>query len=206
MDEDEKQAQAGGKAAVPEAGPEPEGGAESAPGTEPEPEGGGEPKDGHGQPGINREKYRRDIDARDRKIAELAAKVDELAKSEEGRADLQKQIDELKAGSAKERTAYELQLAGCRDGLAVKAAEALLPTFMHREKHARHPSGRRAPYRLRRLHGNPFNDNEKPHAGLDSTSQDAEELMFTRRPVCFNYRELISSVKGGHPHYAWWLL
>ena len=163
MDEDEKQTQADGKAAAPEAGPEPEGGAEGAPGTEPE--GDGEPKDGRGQPGINREKYRRDIDARDRKIAKLTAELDELAKSEEGRANLQKQLNELKADTAKERTAYELQLAGCRDGMAVKAAEALLPTFMHREKHARHPSGRSAPYRLRRLHGNPFNDNEKAPCG-----------------------------------------
>lgn len=79
--------------------------------------------------GINREKYRRDIDARDRKIAELTAKLDELAKSEEGRANLQKQLDDLKADTAKKRAAYELQLAGCRDGMAVKAAEALLPEF-----------------------------------------------------------------------------
>lgn len=129
MGEDEKRAQADEKGAAPKAGPEPEGGAEGAPGAEAEPEGGGEPKDGHGQPGINREKYRRDIDARDRKIAELTAKLDELAKSEEGRADLQKQLDELKADTAKERAAYELQLAGCRDGMAVKAAEALLPEF-----------------------------------------------------------------------------
>ncbi len=127
MGEDEKQAQADEKGAAPKADPEPEGGAEGAPGTEPE--GDGEPKDGRGQPGINREKYRRDIDARDKKIAELTAKLDELAKSEEGRANLQKQLDDLKADTAKERTTYELQLAGCRDGMAVKAAEALLPEF-----------------------------------------------------------------------------
>ena len=71
MGEDGKRAQADEKGAAPKDDPEPEGGSEGAPGAEPEPEGGGEPRDGHGQPGINREKYRRDIDARDKKIAEL---------------------------------------------------------------------------------------------------------------------------------------
>lgn len=89
----------------------------------------GEPSDKHGQPGINREKYQRDIKERDDKIAELQAKVDESAKTEEGRAAIQKQLDELKAEAADKQTTYELKLAGCRDERAIKAAKSLLADY-----------------------------------------------------------------------------
>lgn len=62
--------------------------------------GGGEVADKHGQPGINREKYARDMKARDDKIAELQAQLDEKAKTEEGRASLKKELDDLKAEMA----------------------------------------------------------------------------------------------------------
>lgn len=88
-----------------------------------------EPADKHGQPGINREKYQRDIKERDDKIAELQAKVDESAKTEEGRAAIQKQLDELKADAADKQTTYELKLAGCRDERAIKAAKSLLADY-----------------------------------------------------------------------------
>lgn len=87
---------------------------------------GGEVEDKHGQPGINREKYARDMKARDDKIAELQAQLDEKAKTEEGRASLKKELDDLKAEMADERVAHKLELAGCRN---VKAAKALLDDY-----------------------------------------------------------------------------
>lgn len=82
--------------------------------------------DKHGQPGINREKYQRDIKAKDDKIAELQAQLDEKSKTEEGRAALQKELDGLKAEMADERTTHKLELAGCRNA---KAAKALLDDY-----------------------------------------------------------------------------
>lgn len=108
---------------------EPEAEAKDEAKAEPQPEegdGGGEVADKHGQPGINREKYARDMKARDDKIAELQAQLDEKAKTEEGRASLKKELDDLKAEMAGERVAHKLEMAGCRN---VKAAKALLDDY-----------------------------------------------------------------------------
>lgn len=83
-------------------------------------------KDSHGQPGINKERHEKEMAAKDAKIAELEAKVAEAAKTEEGRASLEKEIKDLKAAQADERVAHKLELAGCR---SVKAAKALLDDF-----------------------------------------------------------------------------
>lgn len=83
-------------------------------------------KDKHGQPGINAEKYKRDIEAKDAKIAELEAQVAKAAETKEGREKLEKQIADLKAEQADERVAHKLELAGCRD---MKAAKARLDDF-----------------------------------------------------------------------------
>lgn len=102
---------------------EPEEGAEGEPAA-------GEGQDGvedkHGQPGINREKYQRDIEAKDKQIAELQAQLDEKSKTEEGRAALKAELDKLKADMADERTDHRLELAGC---LNAKAAKALLGDY-----------------------------------------------------------------------------
>ena len=82
--------------------------------------------DKHGQPGINREKYQRDIEAKDKQIAELQAQLDEKSKTEEGRAALKAELDKLKADMADERTDHKLELAGC---LNAKAAKALLGDY-----------------------------------------------------------------------------
>lgn len=79
--------------------------------------------DEHGHPAISRGKYERDIAAKDARISELEGKVDDSAKTEEGRSSLAKEISELKAEIAEERTAHKLEMAGCRN---VKAAKALL--------------------------------------------------------------------------------
>ncbi len=107
---------------------EPEAEAKDKAKAEPQPEegDGGEVADKHGQPGINREKYARDMKARDDKIAELQAQLDEKAKTEEGRASLKKELDDLKAEMAGERVAHKLEMAGCRN---VKAAKALLDDY-----------------------------------------------------------------------------
>ena len=70
---------------------------------------GGEVADKHGRPGVNREKYARDMKAKDDKIAEL-----------------KKELDDLKAEMAGERVAHKLEMAGCRN---VKAAKALLDDY-----------------------------------------------------------------------------
>lgn len=107
---------------------EPEAEAKDEAKAEPQPEegDGGEVADKHGQPGVNREKYARDMKAKDDKIAELQAQLDEKSKTEEGRASLKKELDDLKAEMAGERVAHKLEMAGCRN---VKAAKALLDDY-----------------------------------------------------------------------------
>ena len=95
-------------------------------GAEPEPKDGGDVADRHGQPGINREKYARDMKAKDDKIAELQAQLDEMSKTEQGRAELKGELDKLKAEMADERVAHRLEMAGCRNA---KAAKALLDDY-----------------------------------------------------------------------------
>lgn len=105
-----------------------EGGAEESPKPAAEGQGGGDEgvEDKHGQPGINREKYQRDMKAKDDKIAELQAQLDEKSKTEEGRAELKDELDKLKAEMADERVSHKLEMAGCRN---VKAAKALLDDY-----------------------------------------------------------------------------
>ena len=86
----------------------------------------GEVEDKHGQPGINREKYQRDMRAKDDKIAELQAQLDEKVKTEQGRAALKDELDQLKAEMADERVSHKLEMAGCRN---TKAAKALLDDY-----------------------------------------------------------------------------
>ena len=91
-----------------------------------EPKDGDGVKDKHGQPGINAEKYARDMEAKDAEIAKLQEQLAEAAKTEEGRKELQKQIDEMKASQADERVNHKLELAGCKN---TKAAKALLDDY-----------------------------------------------------------------------------
>lgn len=88
--------------------------------------GDGDVKDTHGQPGINKERHEKEMAAKDAKIAELEAKLDESAKTEKGREDLKSELEKVKAEMADERIAHKLELAGCR---SVKAAKALLDDF-----------------------------------------------------------------------------
>lgn len=91
-----------------------------------EPEGDDGLLDEHGKPAINAEKYKRDMEKKDAKIAELEAKIAEQSKTEEGRKELQKQIDEMKAEQADERVTHKLEMSGC---LNTKAAKALLGDY-----------------------------------------------------------------------------
>ena len=52
----------------------------------------------------------RDIEARDKQIAELQAQLEERSKTEEGRAALEEGLDKLKADMVDERTDHKLQL------------------------------------------------------------------------------------------------
>lgn len=105
---------------------EPEKGAGEEPAAGEGQDGGEGVEDKHGQPGINREKYQRDIEAKNKQIAELQAQLDEKSKTEEGRAALKAELDRLKADMADERIDHKLELAGC---LNAKAAKALLGDY-----------------------------------------------------------------------------
>lgn len=105
-----------------------QGGTEGDPKPAAEGQGGGEGevKDNHGQPGINREKYQRDIAAKDKEIADLKAQIAEAAKTEEGRKALEEKIAKLEADQKDERVTHKLELAGCRN---TKSAKALLDDY-----------------------------------------------------------------------------
>lgn len=105
-----------------------QGGTEGDPKPAAEGQGGGEGevKDNHGQPGINREKYQRDIAAKDKEIADLKAQIAEAAKTEEGRKALEEKIAKLEADQKDERVTHKLELAECRN---TKAAKALLDDY-----------------------------------------------------------------------------
>ena len=81
-----------------------------------------------GKPGatVNRHKYERDLQAKDKEIEELKAQIAEAAKTKEGREALEKKVDDLKAQMASEKVGYQLELAGC---VNVKAAKALLDDY-----------------------------------------------------------------------------
>lgn len=96
------------------------------PATEGQGGGDGNVEDKHGQPGINREKYNRDMAAKDKEIAELKAQVAEAAKTEEGRKALEERIAKLEADQKDERITHKLEMAGC---LNPKAAKALLDDY-----------------------------------------------------------------------------
>lgn len=114
-------------------------GQEGAEGNDPETNDGAEGTEGQegnneggegegGKPGatVNRHKYERDLAAKDKRIAELQAQIDEAAKTKEGRDDLQKKLDEVKAEFEDEKVAHKLEVAGC---VNVKAARALLDDY-----------------------------------------------------------------------------
>lgn len=83
-------------------------------------------RDPHGQPGIAKGKYEREIAERDRRIAELEAQVAESAKTEEGRKGLADSIEALKAEMADKDVTHALEMAGC---VNPKAAKAVLADF-----------------------------------------------------------------------------
>lgn len=85
--------------------------------------------DEHGHPAISKGKYERDIAAKDAKIAELEAKVNDSSKTEEGRNALTKEIADLKQSQADMRTEYELKLAGCTDEKKFNAAKKLIGDY-----------------------------------------------------------------------------
>ncbi len=93
---------------------------------------GGEPgaddgiKDKHGQPGINREKYQRDIKERDDKIAELEARIAEASETKEGREKLEADLKALREEMADKDVTHALEMLGCK---SVKAAKALLADY-----------------------------------------------------------------------------
>lgn len=89
-------------------------------------DGGGAGEGGKPCATVNRHKYERDLAAKDKRIAELQAQIDEAAKTKEGRDDLQKKLDDMKAELDDEKVAHKLELAGC---VNVKAAKALLDDY-----------------------------------------------------------------------------
>lgn len=92
---------------------------------DPKPEEGGDDdgdlKDRHGQPGISRGKYEREMAEKDARISELEAKVSDMSKTAEGRDALTKEISDLKAQMEDEKLDHQLDNAGARNAKAVKA-------------------------------------------------------------------------------------
>ncbi len=84
--------------------------------------GGGEDGESGEDGGVDAE-YKAALADRDKKIAELEARIAEASKSVESANELAKQIEKLRADTDAERVGYELKLAGCR---SVKAARVLL--------------------------------------------------------------------------------
>ena len=98
-----------------------------------EPEKPAEVKDSHGQPGINRDKYQRDIKAKDDEIASLKKEKDELlsqaaqyAKTEASNKELNQRIEALEQQIEDAKLESELKDHGC---LNFKAAKALLDDY-----------------------------------------------------------------------------
>ena len=79
--------------------------------------------DGGDAGGTGDAEYRAALADRDKKIAELEARIADAAKTVESANALAKQIEELKAATDAERVGYELRLAGCR---SVRAGRVLL--------------------------------------------------------------------------------
>ncbi len=84
---------------------------------------GGEGAEGNGGSDDVDAEYKAALADRDKKIAELEARIAEASKSVESANELAKQIEKLRADTDAERVGYELKLAGCR---SVKAARVLL--------------------------------------------------------------------------------
>ena len=78
---------------------------------------------GGGGAGSGADAYQAALAERDAKIAALEGRIAEAAQTAKAAKDLAKQIEDLKAASAAERTEFELKLAGAR---SVAAARALL--------------------------------------------------------------------------------
>lgn len=78
---------------------------------------------GGGGAGSGADAYQAALAERDAKIAALEGQIAEAAQTAKAAKDLAKQIEDLKAASAAERTEFELKLAGAR---SVAAARALL--------------------------------------------------------------------------------
>ena len=99
---------------------EPEGDGAQGQGTQTEPKGQeeGDQGDGegtldkHGEPGISRGKYEREVKEYQAKIAELQAKVDESAKTEEGRAKLKAELDSARADFADKELGHRTLKSG----------------------------------------------------------------------------------------------
>lgn len=85
-----------------------------------------EPKDKHGLPGINRDKYQRDIKERDDRIAELEARIAADAETKEGREKLEADLKALRDEMADKDMTHSLEMAGC---VNVKAAKAVLADY-----------------------------------------------------------------------------
>ena len=125
-DDDKKleEGQEGAEGNEPE-GKDPEGQEGGQGGKEPEGDGEGT-KDSHGQPGINKERHDREMAQKDKEIAELKAQLEEAAKTQEGRDELKKKLEETEASIADMKVNHSLELLGCKN---VKAAKALLEDY-----------------------------------------------------------------------------
>lgn len=83
-------------------------------------------KDSHGQEGIAKGKYQRDIASKDAEIADLKKELEELKGKSAENADANEEIKKLRAEIADEKLTNSLNAAGC---INPKAAKALLDDY-----------------------------------------------------------------------------
>lgn len=87
-------------------------------------------KDSHGQVGISKAKYQREMEERDSKIQELTKALEDAQghgkTADEQIANLTRDLEDFKAKLANEKTDAALSAAGC---LNVKAAKAVLADY-----------------------------------------------------------------------------
>lgn len=83
-------------------------------------------KDSHGQEGIAKGKYQRDIASKDAEIEALKKELEQVKGEAAGNADANEEIKKLRAEIADEKLTNSLNAAGC---VNAKAAKALLEDY-----------------------------------------------------------------------------
>lgn len=106
-----------------------------------EKDGDGRRDDGEGEAGpqtVNRYKYNRDIESRDKRIKELEEQLDGRQKAGDDLAKLRSEFDAYKAEQASRQVDADLRAAGCIDVVSAKARLGEFKDIAELKEHAPH--------------------------------------------------------------------